>query len=76
MRVSRRGMNGGMNDMNGGMNEGLSVTTRHPPRRARRPRRNERAAPRTGELSANCARELRSKFAGSCAMMSYARSAS
>ena len=46
MRVSRRGMNGGMNDMNGGMNEGLSVTTRHPPRRAHRPRHNERAAPR------------------------------
>ena len=48
-RVSRRGMNGGMNDMNGGTNEGLSVTTRHPPRRARRPRLNERTAPRAGE---------------------------
>jgi hypothetical protein len=73
MRVSRRGMNGGMNDMNGGMNEGRSVTTRHPPRRARhlrrapRPRLNKRVAPeRANGLLANCARELRSKFAGSC----------
>ena len=73
MRVSRRGTNGGMNDMNGGMNEGRSVTTRHLYRRARhlrrasRPRLNKRVTPeRANGLLANCARELRSKFAGSC----------
>ena len=67
-RVGRRGMNGGMHDMNGGMNEGPSVTTRHPSRRARRPRLAERAARKAGGLLADSAGEIRSKFAGSCAM--------
>ena len=54
MRVRRRGMN-----------EGLSATRRHPPRRARHPRRNKPT--KAGGGLANCTGELRSKFAGSCA---------